>query len=432
MTIDLTARMAAYALPLPAISQGYNHFAVRDAAPRAVDFTPRQLDFLTDQHRPFFRYGHALYSADFARKDGSNMTMVSQRSRAETTIFMDSGGFGFINGAIPLHDIDDLRREALAAQERHADVAVIVDVPTACIGKGVQGASTFQQCLEHTLASIDYALHYRKAGSSLRLLNMVQGAANSECRRWYNAIADAPLDGFGFAGARCKDVSLLLELMVAMIRDGRINGQSWFHIFGTNHPGVAIYLTALQRELRGLLGDGVRISFDSSTSFRYVQAHGLIVTGLHSDRNKIRLTNYRIAAEAHGIRGGDPWPFDSPIGRDRRIGDFLSMTDASGGDRQKPMDVTGAMMLTNHCLYSELTALIRANRLFDMEHGDDWINRDTLAIPYLVHRGVDRIAEVFQRVKSGDYNGAIQHAKAGKVSLSMFESSPDNEDNIGR
>jgi hypothetical protein len=89
-------------------------------------------------------------------------------------------------------------------------------------------------------------------------------------------------------------------------------------------------------------------------------------------------------------------------------------------------------MLTNHCLYSELTALIRANRLFDMEHGDDWINRDTLAIPYLVHRGVDRIAEVFQRVKSGDYNGAIQHAKAGKVSLSMFESGPDNEDNVGR
>lgn len=430
MTIDLTAAMADYALPLPAIGQNYSHFVMRAAPPRKIGITPRRLDFLSRPSRPLFHYGHALYSADFARRDGTRETMVSQRDRTDSTIFVDSGGFGFIHAAIPIHDIDDLRREALAAQERLGNAGVIVDVPTACIGRGVSGAATFRQCLDHTLASIDYVLTYRDHGSELRLLNMIQGTSNAECRRWYEAVADAPLDGFGFAGARRKDISLVLELLVEMIRDGRIAGNSWFHVFGTDHPGIAIYLTAIQRQLRALLGNGVRISFDSSTSFRYTQSLGQIITGLIADGQNIRLTNYRVAAEAHGISGNDPWPFDSPIGRGRRINDFLDMTGATGADRQKRFDTTGAMMLTHHSLYVELAALVQANRWFDMEHGDDWENRSNLAIPFPVHKGVDRIAEVFERVEAGDFDQAIQHAKAGKRSLALFGGGPDEEEDI--
>lgn len=292
------------------------------------------------------------------------------------------------------------------------------------------GATTFRQCLDHTLTSIDYALAYRDPANGMRLLNMIQGTSNAECRRWYEAVADAPLDGFGFAGARRKDISLVLELLVEMIRDGRIAGNSWFHVFGTDHPGIAIYLTVIQRQLRALLGNGVRISFDSSTSFRYTQSLGQIITGLLADGQNIRLTNYRVAAEAHGIPGNDPWPFDSPIGRGRRIGDFLDMTDASGADRQKRFDTTGAMMLTHHSLYVELTALVQANRWFDMEHGDDWKNRAKLAIPFVVHKGVDRIIEVFERVQAGDFDGAVRHAKASKHSLAMFGGGPEEDEDL--
>lgn len=428
MTIDLSAAMADYALPLPAIGQNYNQFVVRSKVPRDIGITPRQLDFINRQHRPLFHYGHALYSADFARSDGTKPTMVSQRDRADSTLFVDSGGFGFINGAISIHDIDDLRREALRAQGHFGDAGVIVDVPTACIGKGVPGAETFSKCLDHTLISIEYAASYRPTMSGLRLLNMIQGTTNEECRRWYDAVADAPLDGFGFAGARCKDISLLLELLVAMIRDGRIGGTSWFHVFGTNHPGIAIYLTAIQRQLRDLLGLDVRISFDSSTSFRYTQAFGLIVTGLLANGQTIRLTNYRIAAEAHGISGDDPWAFDSPIGRGRRIGDFLNMADAVGPERQKRFDTTGAMMLTHHSLYVELAALVQANRWFDMEHGDDWENRTNLAIPFAIHKGVDRISGIFDRIRAGDFNGAVRHTKAGKAVFTMFSGPTDETD----
>ncbi|WP_447407712.1 hypothetical protein, partial [Clostridium perfringens] len=77
---------------------------------------------------------------------------------------------GFIHGAIPIHDIEDLRREALSAQELLGDAGVIVDVPTACISRGVFGATTFRQCLDHTLTSIDYALAYRDPANGMRLL----------------------------------------------------------------------------------------------------------------------------------------------------------------------------------------------------------------------------------------------------------------------
>lgn len=425
MTIDLTLEIEGFALPLPAIGQGYNLFAAQPSSPKPSRIPRRKLDFLSGTGRPFFQYRHALYSADFARNDGNKPNIVAQRDRSSTSIFIDSGGFGFISGAVPVADIVDLRREALAAQERLGDAGVIVDVPTACIDAGIPGAETFKKCLAHTLASIEYAQTHRSGTSSLRLLNMIQGRTNAECCQWYNAVSDAGLDGFGFAGARRKNIELVLELLVMMIRDEKIDGRSWFHVFGTNHPGVAIFLTAIQRELRKLLGDGVRISFDSSTSFRYTQGLGQIVTGLLADGTNLRLTKYELAREAHGISGADPWPFDSPIGRGRRIGDFLSMTAATGAARQNWFDTDSAMMLANHSVYAELAAIIQANRWFDMEHGDDWQNRTKRAIPYEVHAGVDRIAEVFQRVTAGDFKGAIQHAQAGKHSLGLFGGSAE-------
>ena len=118
MTIDLTLEMEGFALPLPAIGQGYNLFAAQTSAPKPSRIPRRKLDFLSGTGRPFFHYRHALYSADFARTDGDRPNIVAQRDRSCTSIFIDSGGFGFISGAVPVADIVDLRREALVAQER--------------------------------------------------------------------------------------------------------------------------------------------------------------------------------------------------------------------------------------------------------------------------------------------------------------------------
>ncbi len=424
---DLTKRMAGYAVPLPAINQSFNDFVTRVTAQRNMGHSPQDLDFFAAHLNPLFTYAHGLYSADFARRSMTRPGMISQRKRGSTTLFMDSGGYGFISGQIPVHDIVDLRREALVAQEKFADAACVVDVPTACIGKAIRGAETFDKCLGLTEDSLDYVVNRRDPTLSLRMLNMLQGVTPGDVRRWYDAVQSAPLDGFGFAGAQRKNIALVLELVVKMIRDGRIGSRSWFHVFGTNHPGVAVLLTAIQRRLRNLYGDEVRISFDSSTSFRYTQANGLIVRGLAADRKSIGLANYQVAQLGQGIDGNGPWPFDSPIGTGKRIADFLSMTVASGAARIKSADATGQMMLSHHSLFIELSALVEANALFDMEHGDDWKNRPKLGLPYLLHAGVDRIDETFDRVQAGDIKAAISHAAAGSA-LKAFSGAADDGD----
>jgi hypothetical protein len=260
----------------------------------------------------------------------------------------------------------------------------------------------------------------------LKLLNMIQGLTNQQAREWYDAVKYAPLDGFGFAGARRKDIALVLELLVCMIRDGKIDGASRFHVFGTNHPGVAILLTALQRRLRAHLGGDVQISFDSSTSFRFTQANGQIVRGLRSNREEVRLDLYKVADLGYGIDGTLPWPFTGPLAdAGATVGDMLSQTLGIGSARDRATDTTGQMLLSHQSVWGELTAIIEANRLFDMEHGDNWKYRDARAFPYALHDAVDQIDKAFDMVSRGEFDHAIAVAKRSQ-NLAMFAGRTDS------
>lgn len=218
------------------------------------------------------------------------------------------------------------------------------------------------------------------------------------------------MDGFAFAGTLRKDLQLVCELLVCMMRDGKICPVSWFHIFGTNHPGIGIMLTAIQRCLRRHVGNEIDFSYDSSTSFRYLQEHGQVVRGLVSDRYDIRLDSYTVAQRGYQIPGDRPFPFPSPLADRCVTSDFLPQT-APGGDRSRATDTLGQQMLSNHSVYRELTAIIQANQLFDMEHGDDWQNRDKLAIPWAIHRAVEAIKEIFRLAADGQFDRAIQRAR---------------------
>lgn len=412
--IDLTLRMRGYALPLPAINASYNQFVCRRSS-RSLPGgrVAASLNFLS-RKGALFCYEHALFSADFARRTTGGM--VANRDRSATTLLMDSGGFGFISGAIPIADIVDLRRESLAAQEAMADAGVIVDVPTACIARGIPGASSFRECLALTQASIDHAIKYRRS-TRLKLLNMIQGQTNAEARRWYEEVHAAALEGYGFAGARRKDIGLIIELMARMAERGQITAQTWFHVFGTNHPGVAVLLTAIQRELRRLFGEAVRISFDSSTSFRFTQANGQIVKGLRCDRGDIRLDIYKVSKFSDEVDPALPWPFAGPLGEGATVGDFFP--HGQNGIRELATDTVGLMASTHQSLWGELCALIDANRLFDMEHREDWRFKEQRSFPYELHHAVEEVKAVFGRIGAGDYNGAVAHARTAR-NLAMF------------
>lgn len=412
--IDLTSRMRGYALPLPAINGSYNQFVCRPSTRLLPGGrASSSLNFLSRKNS-LFCYEHALFSADFARKAHGGMAV--ERDRSATTLLMDSGGFGFISGAIPIADIVDLRREALAAQEAMADAGVIVDVPTACIARGIVGASSFDHCLAWTQGSIDHAINYRKSGGP-KLLNMIQGQTNREARQWYEEVNGAALEGYGFAGARRKDVGLIIELMARMAERGQIKLETWFHVFGTNHPGLAVLLTAVQRELRALFGETVRISFDSSTSFRFTQANGQVVKGLRCGRDEIRLDIYRVSKFADEVDPMLPWPFAGPLGEGATVGEFFPHGQKT--HRELATDTVGLMALTHQSLWGELCAIIDANRLFDMEHREDWRFKDQRSFPYELHHAVEEVREIFRRMKDGDYKGATARARGAK-NLAMF------------
>jgi hypothetical protein len=253
----------------------------------------------------------------------------------------------------------------------------------------------------------------------MQLLNVIQGRTSAEAHRWYDAVKGASLEGYGFAGAMRKDMGLVLSLLIKMLAAGEIDPGSRFHVFGTAHPGVAVFLTALQRQLRrALCSEAVVISFDSSTSFSVVQSFGLIVCDLVSDRKQMGLSNYKVAQRGFAIDGSRPWPFRSPLGDLATIGDFLSQTAAGGHDRNRSTDPQGQQMLTHHSVFRELSAIIEANRLFDMEHGDDWSSRD-LKLPWALHQGVEEIDAAFECIAAGDYKRAFSIARNSK-SLSVF------------
>lgn len=408
--IDLGRQMADFARPLPAISGNFNAViaAQKPARPLPPGVKLADLNFLHQRPGTLFYYPYALYSAEFARRQRAGI--VQSRDRCATDMFVDSGGFGFIKGSVSIDEIVDLRRDALRKQEELADSGVVVDVPTACIAERRPGAENFEKCLQLTQESIDYALQWRTPGR-MKLLNVIQGRKNAEAQRWYEAVRHKSLDGFGFAGGRRKDIGLVLSLLVQMIAAGDVDGSSRFHVFGTAQPGVAIFLTAIQRQLRRLFNrPDLVISFDSSTSFSVVQRNGLIVRALASNRSAIRLENYRVSNRGDSIAGDCSWPFFSPLGDRAAIRDFLTQTGATGGERDRATDALGQQLLSHHSLFRELSAIIEANRLLDMEHGDDWKDRDTLAIPYSVHQGVDDIAAVFDLVQSGDFDRAGERA----------------------
>lgn len=415
---DFARELADFAWPLPAVNGTFNAFPLKAKGQRPLPngVTPRSLNFLSRARGTLFHYPNALYSIEVARKQ--NDGIVQRRDRSTTNVLLDSGGFSFIGGALRVEDICDVRRDALVAQEQLADAAVVVDVPTACIAANVLGAETFDKCLTLTLDSIDYAVR-RRTPDRMKLLNVIQGRTSAEAQRWYDAVKGAPLEGYGFAGAKRKDIGLVLSLLVQMFAAGEIGLESRFHVFGTAHPGVAVFLTAIQRQLRSALrSQGIVFSFDSSTSFSVVQTFGLIVCDLFWDRKQIGLSNYKVAQRAFAIDGQQPWPFRSPLGDVATIGDFLSQTARTGSARNKATDGQGQQMLTHHSVFRELSAIIQANRLFDMEHADDWRQRE-LILPWSLHQGVEDIKTVFQSVAAGDFKRAISLANKS-VSLKAF------------
>lgn len=356
---------ADYARYLPAPNDHFAKFAyqsntaaLRTRLPRGV--LAKHTNFLNPKS-PLFCWPDVLFTATFG-VGNTKPTIISKRDRTKTFVLGDSGGFSLISGAVK-SSMGSWRKSTLDWQENECDVGIIVDVPTRAIDVAASGYTTFRQCLDQTIENAKFAIDNRSR-ADFKLLAVYQGRTKSEADKW---VADMdPLqpsfEGMAIAGHTRLEIADWIMRFRGMMDSGSFGTVSHIHFLGTAQPRFAVLATALQRALRKHVRADLTVTFDSSTSFTFVQKFGQIVTGLQASRKEFRLTNHTMPNRGGEFNPLAPFPYRSPLADLCSVGDFLPGKDLT----VNPSDMTGNNMLSHHSVYCELSAILQANRLVDM------------------------------------------------------------------
>ncbi len=303
--------------------------------------------------QPTARAGHypvALYSAGQALDTVNNPGRDNWMTRLKhdfpgVTVLGDSGGFQIQEGRIKW----DAKRTALktqAWQERACTHAMTLDFPLGGIVRNtlqphLERLSSSGYELEKIAAdlgvSVGYAACFLQTGINSKVYQRgfsagktqylvgLQGRNAAESRLWFNADRKRIdlCQGFAFAGRHHTELAMTFRRIVQMHRHGILHGVAWFHFLGISTPFAAMRLSILQRVLRhlGLVPDGFRISFDSSSPFRQA-AHGYqAYLGWERGPDKWTLKAVPIATEANVTNGqtifdlAEAWHRESPSSR---------------------------------------------------------------------------------------------------------------------
>nr|WP_128083340.1 hypothetical protein [Methylobacterium sp. B34] len=406
--IALHQRGNDYARFLPAVNRNFARFTRKQASqhrrPLPAGLTSQQLDFLDPSG--LFYYPWALYTAAEGVKD-TQPTMVSHRDRSTSFVNGDSGGFSLISGAVK-ESMSTFRRRSLRWIERDCDMGLPVDIPTRAIDAQPH-AWTFRKCLDVTLDNTDFAIAEARAGT--RLLAVYQGRSHREAREWAAEMKHRKMYGIALGGHTRLDFWYWPRTIKELIDAGYFDHIRHIHVLGTTEPGAAVLLTALKRALRKYLKcDDLEVTFDSSRAYRVAQAYGQVTMGL-----KLGMTGNSGSPDAFDFRSFTfpqrgaqvdrqaQFPFDSPLGRLCRVGDFMPAISPA----DPAFDAVGANLLSHHETYMELAAIEQANLLCDMDQ------KLGSLVPWHIREGVKAIHHLFEK-------GHITHFDNRKALLQHY------------
>lgn len=354
-----------YARYLPAPNEHFVKFAEQATTKPLEKRLPtrvraKHMNFLNPAS-PLFCWPDVLYTATFA-VGNSQPTIISNRDRSKTFVLGDSGGFSLISGAIS-SSMGSWRAATLNWQEAECDVGIIVDVPTRAIDVAASGYTNFLSCLDQTVDNAKFAISNRSR-ADLKLLAVYQGRTKSEADKWAVVMErfQRDFEGMAIAGHTRLEIADWIGRFRSMMDRGLFDTVTHIHFLGTAQPRFAVLATALQRSLRKHVRPDLTVTFDSSTSFTFVQKFGQVVTGLQADRKDFRLLNHTMPNRGGEFNSLSPFPYRSPLADLCTVGDFLPGMDPT----VTPTDMVGNNMLSHHSVYSELSAILQANRLMDM------------------------------------------------------------------
>lgn len=369
MFTDYSSLLANRALYLPAISDTYAMFAHSGRFKRITAFTAQDLNFLDPSNRLFF-YPWALVSAGQAAKSksgASRSTMVSERDRNRTTVVGDSGGFQILTDKIAFEGAATTRR-MMRWLEANTDYSMVLDFPTGGIASGVMAKHAtrleaeghdlaamcrangqsrgFNACLRQTLINNDQFVAERSPGAT-KFLNVLQGRNDAESRVWFDAVKHYPFEGWAFAGAHCRNLSLMLRRLIDMRNEGLLQRCSWLHVLGLSTLEFACLFTTLQQAIRDHVNPTFQISYDSASPFKsaaYFNAYqgctlskngwGVPTINIGGEENigsEVTLFDFlaeKFIAERWKKQGpGDEQRIGTAISRHLRMGDICVETD---------------------------------------------------------------------------------------------------------
>ncbi|CAK0744118.1 conserved hypothetical protein [Azospirillaceae bacterium] len=412
---DLSKDQTAYAVYTPAIQPWYSVFPYEQDGglfDQRVNGKLALSDLNLLAPNPLCHISHALYSAGLAFELGKADCMVRQRQLLSTTIIGDSGGFQVNRGLLgPLTDA--LRLNILRWLEEMCDAGHNLDVPLKALDNPkLSGFTTFDQCLDETVRGLRYFSDKRQR-ADFRLLNVLQGRTQDEADRWYQAVRVFRLEGVAFAGVMKADFHYVCKRLLGMIDAGELGANSWMHFLGVATPEIAIILTALKRALRRAGLTNLELTFDTSTPFSDGGRYKRAAAGLRFGSKKMTIHRHQMPMTPDECSRRAPFPFDSPVGRRLLMGDLMPGT-VNG---EVAWDKAGWMMLTNHNVYAEVSAIIQANKVMDLGH------RLAGTIPYHVREAADAVYHVFTTGQPGKY------LKAHRAALEQFSKAlPEGDD----
>ena len=414
MSIDLTKRWEDFAVYLPAIQSWYSTVVHSDKYrdkernfPNGLKLT--DLDYLNPKSK-LWHYGYGLYSVGQFTNLKPIACSVSNRDKNTSIILGDSGGYqigmGTFKGTEHLskiktpkelcdawRDCGDLRHGVVKWLDAKTDYAMTIDMPLwVTISKTT--SSPFRICTIDELIQLSVEnLKFIKQNSTnkTKWLSVIQGTNIKDSQKWWDAVKKYRFSGWSLGGSvgwRGGLDAVLQTILMMRDEDAFEKGQDWMHVLGVSQPTWAVFLTAIQKQIREI-NPKFRISYDSASPFQMVGKYQQTVRYPKFTKDIKSWVMSACDSPINPIYENSKlqFPFPSPLGEILT----LDQINVNGGNYQKKStDQISDLLLINHTLYVYVRSFLEANELAFMNRNDS-----ANYIPQNILEVIDIIGEIF-------------------------------------
>lgn len=403
MVTDYSKKFDNLAIYLPAINSAYATFCIKPNDAGLSPMTPCDLNFLSKSTKLFY-YPWVLYSAGQGaktRNDAQKDNIVRQRNRDETIVIADSGGFQVAQGTIEFEGKQTTRR-LFEWMKEHGTYCIALDFPIAGIdagrmrphirrllGNGIDikalahkndFSAEYNACLHQTKINNDVFYKDNKHNGKAKILNVLQGRNESECKFWFDAVNSHLFHGWSFAGSAKDNFAILLRRIIEMRDQKILERAEAFHFLGKASLDIPCLYTTVKRCIEKVTGKSIVVTYDGSSPFQSAGRKNIMLGCVQAQQRstffdinirKIDRIKYRdrtlgeLVHDYSASRDGVV-PFISDISK------FVTLSQVfqNLNDENPKLSLAGNMILNNHNVQVFIESHLAIQRNFHADNGN--------------------------------------------------------------